>query len=388
MKANLVLQKLSITWNCKQIVTMNKKGKLCFKNIRQRSYVWEVKRMADLIHSMIMGYPIPPFYARRADGIYDFLDGKQRMRAIIEFMNDLYKLVGIEPVIYENEDGEFVELDINGMLFSELPEELRDIISTYSLTVYYYDDITDEQIAKMFKKLNSGKPLSTKEMNVANCQDLVKVIEIGEHELFKSVISSRGLENRKQIPLVMKIWCMLYQEDVSFESKYFNQVMSDTIITPDQNAELTAVLDKLLDVYITIGENKEKAESKLLKRKLSSETHLISFVPYVKKAIDNGISTDMLVDFFAYFYGNTDNASISDVYNITAKSGSAKAVNIKRRDEELLAAWNEFFKVEEDLDQPETEEFEEDEDIVEEPEENTTSFTDSIIEDMETREDD
>lgn len=36
-------------------------------------------------------------------------------------------------------------------------------------------------------------------------------------------------------------------------------------------------------------------------------------------------------------------ASISEVYNETCKGGSAKAINIARRNDELTAAWNEFF---------------------------------------------
>ena len=63
-----MLNKMSITWNCKQVVNMKKKGKCSFDNIIQRSYVWEKARKSDLIHSMIEGYPVPPFYTRRVAG--------------------------------------------------------------------------------------------------------------------------------------------------------------------------------------------------------------------------------------------------------------------------------------------------------------------------------
>ncbi len=392
-----MLNKMSITWNCKQVVNMMKKGKCSFDNIIQRSYVWEKARKSDLIHSMIEGYPVPPFYTRRIAGVYDFLDGKQRMDAISGFINDEYELTNLPMVSYEPMDAnESIELDISSMKFSELPEELQDVILGYSLTIYYYEDITTEQIATMFRKLNNGKPLSTKERNIASCTDIEKVTEIGEHNLFKTIITAKGLTNRKQIPLVMKIWCMLNQEEVSFESKNFNKVMEETIISKEQNEEIRKVLDALEEVYILIGEKKEKAEARMLRRKFASETHLISFVPFVKKALEEEMAIEVLTDFFCHFYGNANDASISDEYNATAKGGSAKAVNISRRNDELQAAWDEFFKEddesacmaneEEDVAEVVKSEDDADGEFENDANEEFGSFTDGIIADMENHE--
>lgn len=81
-------------------------------------------------------------------------------------------------------------------------------------------------------------------------------------------------------------------------------------------------------------------------------------MPFVKKAIDNEIDTAMLTKFFVYFYGAEDGATISEVYNDTVKGGSAKTVNINRRNEELGKAWDDFF-TEDDQDSDKEEEVEE-----------------------------
>lgn len=337
--------KMSISWNCKQVSNMIKKGKCSFKNIIQRSYVWELARKSDLIHSLIENYPVPPFYARRVDGVYDFLDGKQRMNAIAGYINDDYALTVLPPVSYEPaDDDKPIEVDISGKKFSELPEELQDLILSYTLTIYYYDEITDAQVATLFRKLNNGKPLSTKDRNIASCVDIENVASIGEHSLFNSTMTAKGLENRKQIPLIMKIWCMLNQSEVSFESKVFNKVMQETVITDEQREELNSVLDELENIYGEIAEvEDDKKKVRTLRKKLSSETHMVSFVPFVKRAIKNNIDTTLLAKFFAYFYGAESGATISDVYNDTVKGGSAKTVNINRRNEELEKAWDDFF---------------------------------------------
>lgn len=337
--------KMSISWNCKQIVNMIKKGKFSFNNIIQRSYVWELARKSDLIHSLIENYPVPPFYARRVEGVYDFLDGKQRMNAIAGYINDEYALTVLPLVSYEPaDDDKSIEVDISGKKFSELPEELQDLVLSYTLTIYYYDEITDAQVATLFRKLNNGKPLSIKDRNIASCVDIENVTNIGEHSLFNSIMTAKGLENRKQIPLIMKIWCMLNQSEVSFESKSFNKIMQETVITDEQREELNSVLDELENIYGEIAEvEDDKKKVRTLRKKLSSETHMVSFVPFVKRAIKNDIGTTLLAKFFAYFYGAESGATISDVYNDTVKGGSAKTVNINRRNEELEKAWDDFF---------------------------------------------
>ncbi len=334
---------------------MMKKKKCSFDNIIQRSYVWEKARKSDLIHSLIEDYPVPPFYARRVEGVYDFLDGKQRMNAIAGYINEDYELTALPPVSYEPDDGdELVEIDITGKKFGELPEELQDLILSYPLTIYYYDEITDAQVATLFRKLNNGKPLSTKDRNIANCIDIFNISKIGGHPFFNEILTEKGLRNRKQLPIIMKMWCMLYQEKISFESSKFNKIVQEMAITEEQRQVLNSVLNRMGDMYDEIPNIEyEKEKVRLLRKKLSFETHLVSFTPFVKKAIDENINTTMLTEFFAYFYGTKDSTTISDIYNNTVNSGSAKAVNISRRNHELEKAWDDFFK--EDLEGAATE---------------------------------
>ena len=72
------LRKANITWRAEQITSMIKGKKISFDNLIQRSFVWDKVRKGELIESMIIGYPIPPVYAKRGDDtIYDILDGNK-----------------------------------------------------------------------------------------------------------------------------------------------------------------------------------------------------------------------------------------------------------------------------------------------------------------------
>ena len=76
------LEKATIVWTGKQFRTMNRKGLIKVDNEIQRGLVWSKDIKTKFIESIILGYPIPPIYARRIVGEkkeYDLLDGKQRL---------------------------------------------------------------------------------------------------------------------------------------------------------------------------------------------------------------------------------------------------------------------------------------------------------------------
>ena len=156
----LKIEGSSITWTCKQIVKMIDKETISFKNIVQRSFCWERHRMSELIWSIIMGYPIPPIYAERGESvndkvkIYDVMDGQQRNTTIYKYLKDEFALTQLKPIPYLDENGNECAVDISGKKFSELEEELQDVIKDATITVKYYDDLDQSQKAEMFRRLS------------------------------------------------------------------------------------------------------------------------------------------------------------------------------------------------------------------------------------------
>ena len=65
----------------------------------QRFYRWTSNQKARLIESILLGIPLPPvFVSQRQDGVWDVIDGLQRLSAIFQFAG-----------ILRRENGEFVE---------------------------------------------------------------------------------------------------------------------------------------------------------------------------------------------------------------------------------------------------------------------------------------
>ena len=340
----MALNKANITWSCKQITKMAGNDTFRFDNIIQRSYVWEQSRKSNLIHSIIEGYPIPPFYARKVDGrVYDFLDGKQRINAIRGFMDNEYYLTDVPEITYIDSEGVEHELSLEGLYYDKLPEEVQDTIKDYHVTIYYYEDITPEQVRMLFAKLNNGKPLSTKDRNIANCVDIATVSDIGKHELFTHMMTEKSLEARKQLPVVMKVWMMLNHDidDVSFMSKDFNEVMKETTMSDDERKEVVNILDKMLAIYDELENNSNAKAAKAVRKKMLSETHMVSLVPFIKEAIDHDVSDKLMSDFMMYLFNGE--VIVSSKYTEACKGGSAKNTNIKARNNEIEIAWERFF---------------------------------------------
>ena len=236
------LEKASIVWSAKQLSGMIKNDKINFEHIIQRSYVWERSRKTGLIESMILGFPIPPVFAKRMDdgtgkrggNIYYIMDGKQRLSTVKEFLNDEFALTNIPSVTYfdEEKDEECV-VDISGMKFSELPEALKDHLSTATFNVTYFDNLTKEEERELFKRLNAGKPLSTKARMLASARNIEELLDIGSHKLFDEMLTEKARASKNQVTLVMKAWTMLNHEveDISFASKDFNPMIEEVEIT-------------------------------------------------------------------------------------------------------------------------------------------------------------
>lgn len=359
----MALNKANITWSCKQIAKMAGNGTFSFDNIIQRSYVWEQSRKSNLIHSLIEGYPVPPFYAKKVNGVtYDFLDGKQRINAIRGFIDNEYYLVSVPDVTYTDAEGNEHTEWLEGKYFKDLPEELQDAIKDYHLTIYYYESITPEQVRILFSKLNNGKPLSTKERNIANCVDIITVSDIGKHELFTNIMTEKALDARKHLPIVMKIWMMLNLDidEVSFMSRDFNEIMQETVMTDDQKKEIVSVLDKIFMIWNLLEDYSDAKVAKITRTKMASETHMISLVPFIKMAIDENISNKLMAEFMVELFGN--GICVSEEYSNACKGGSAKSSNIKIRNDEIEKVWDKFFFFDEDRDMTDEAENEEDDD--------------------------
>ncbi|UUZ46641.1 DUF262 domain-containing protein [Massilia sp. B-10] len=120
----------------------------------QRKFVWSLKDQVSLIETILMGFPIPEIYlwqndtdAESGDTIFSVVDGQQRIRSILNFIDNKFVL--------DKRSLDHKKAAYAGKKFDELDPELKKIIWKYPFSVRFIsDEITHEEIVKIFLRLN------------------------------------------------------------------------------------------------------------------------------------------------------------------------------------------------------------------------------------------
>jgi hypothetical protein len=330
-----MLKKANISWSAKQFVKMMQNGKVTFDNVVQRGYVWDDKRCSLLIHSILTGYPIPALFARKGDdGKYDMLDGKQRSYCIERFLDDQFALTDIPEVV--DEDGN--SHDYNGKKYSELDDDAKDIVSSYMLTVYYFEDMTDDQVAEMFFRLNNGKPLSAICMTRCKAKSLDKIIELGKHELFTKACTAKSLEKYTNEDIIIKSYAMLNvsDSDICLDTKVIRPLMETVELQKADIKKLNQVFNRIYAAYGLITDPK-------IARRMMTRTHLISIVPAVWESIEKKYTDQQFADWFSAYFSGTRNVTVDRKYNDYVGSGVNHHDAVLKRKEAVMKSFSDFF---------------------------------------------
>lgn len=325
------MNRLNVQWTAKTLVNQMKRGNVNFDNAVQRGLVWDVEKKSLLIHSMVYGYAIPAMYFTRDENkVYDSLDGKQRSNAICEFMNDEFALVTDTPPVYDD-DGNME--DISGMTFSQLPEWVQDRINEYSLTIYYYEDMTEQEIREFFRRLNNGKPLTAVELTRVNTPCLVVFQQLAEHDAIQNVVTAAGKRRFTDENIAMQLYHMATVENPDFSTKSFREWEKSV----ETDNEVIGKIQSGLDAYCSFFAELDPAADKKILRTIKTRTHFVSCAYYCYLAVQEEATQDEINQTLRTFFSG--NPSTSEDYNKTVGSGSAKpgAVQTRQRIMQELA---------------------------------------------------
>lgn len=126
-------------------------GKLTIQPEYQRNYIYaDGKRDVAVIKSILKGYPLGLLYFNQTgDGIYEVLDGQQRITSIGRFVTNKFAIMD------NNKTPQY---------FNALPPEQQDLINKTNLLVYVCDG-EEIEIKNWFKTINiAGVPLNEQEL--------------------------------------------------------------------------------------------------------------------------------------------------------------------------------------------------------------------------------
>lgn len=288
----------SAKWGIKQIISMIKKETILFDYPIQRSgEQWTHKQKSELIHSILFGLPVPAvyflrFYEKREGSVKPVpvrwvLDGKQRLTTINSYINDEFTILETSLPIYI--DGEVVE--IAGLKYSELPEEVQDLLIGEGIPNYTIDKeyTTDEEIELLFNRMNSSKPLTIhqKVKSLMGIKFSTLLNDLGDHKTILELSNfppGQIRDNKHQAAILQTMMILEKFKYRGFSaaetSRYAETVKNDL----EGKIETLAKVEKALDYLAKVFTKKEKF---LLKAVSFPMTVALAY-----NAIDRGIEPD------------------------------------------------------------------------------------------------
>lgn len=123
-------------------------GQLVLDPPFQRRTVWSIGYRRSFIDTVLRNYPSPAIFLQweidpGRPTVYNVVDGKQRLNAIIDFTRDDFHLADL-----------WIEDGKQNLTWSDLKESTQKSLVNYVLTVENINDASDEERREAFERLN------------------------------------------------------------------------------------------------------------------------------------------------------------------------------------------------------------------------------------------
>lgn len=315
----------------------------CTLPFQRHSGMWNAITKSNLVWSILADSYIPPIVllkdkrgvdAKGKDIFgYQILEGQQRLiTTLFPFLNDEWALHGAtEPV---EVDG--FTYDIAGKKFSELEEELQDIVKNYRFTVQAIENYTMGEAEKLYYNINSGVALSTTQRGKARLgTELVEFLNsLLSGSFFTQAINITESQALKEDDLLMLMQGMALL-DQRHEQREFKNISAATMLTYAESIRDTYNDDKR-EMLLEVVDYLDKAFTAKNKFLRKNNTPIVFVM--AKIALEQEVEAES----FRAFINDFAN-SLYPAYEDASGSGNIKIVNVNMRLRVMFLAMCQYF---------------------------------------------
>lgn len=325
--------------------------------IQRPANQWNPEKKSNLIHSILMGDPIPPLYITWNERTLTVdryvLDGLQRITTIMLYKNNKFSLKrdipDVEIIVTEKDrkgndlydkNGDLKyhreRVSIAGKKFNQLPALFQNMMDEYVFTCNMLSQYTNADLSRIMYNLNNGQTMTATQKAVTKLGMELgqKIKNITENELFQDRIHFTKAEERKSeahkcVLCSMMEWTGQKNDELTYKKLSNGQDLNKFItnfLNTWSEQELHGI-DKMFTIL-----NNVLPEDNTLCEKYLRANHLPVLVMNVDTYIsllEDGLITEkqykqFLLDWFnegvhAKSYTQYEGKNISDKANVEAR---------------------------------------------------------------------
>ncbi|MFB2918963.1 DUF262 domain-containing protein [Aerosakkonema funiforme] len=229
------------------------KGMLITDPDFQRNVIWNIEKQSQFIESVILNFPLPPFYLNETkEAKRIIVDGLQRTTALHQFLNDKFQLKGLQALT-----------NLDGYNFSELkklPGGYQTRIEDKQLYIYLIKpSVPVKVVYDIFNRINTaGTKLERQE--VRNCifsgKSTKLLKELSESAYFRKAIdngvSPKRMKDREIILRYLAFKIFDYKTEYEGNlSDFLDKAMRKiNLMNKDEIKELKENFERVMNITI------------------------------------------------------------------------------------------------------------------------------------------
>lgn len=323
------IQNNEVRMTVRDLVREYGKGLLKFDLTIQRNKVWKDEQKGKFIHTILYGFPFPPVYAIRNFGLDTscrwFLDGKQRLTTVIEFVQGEFALHKETPDVFGYE--------LANKTFNQLDEQFQEKIKDSIFNIQQMENLTKDEIDEMFLRLNNGSALSQTELTrvYAGGKVMDEVKKIGDHDFFAHKVNLTDTARLRYTDQSLILQVMMHLTD--WREDFGSLMIRKFAVILNKAGGINEDLKKEMnDLTAYVHEATNGWDEKLCDKALK-KIHIPSLFVTARKAIVDGTSASEFGLWTKSFL--SDDYKNQKVYKEAVRNSTHSVDNNKKRVREM-----------------------------------------------------
>ena len=285
---------------------------------QRQGEVWNLEKKQLLIDTIINKFDIPKIYLHKfsrpleKDGViyhYAVIDGKQRLKAIWDFMDGEYALADDAKYLHDQ------NIKIAGQTYNELAKSpiVKSVFDATTPQIVLIETEDTELIEDLFSRLNEAVPLNAAEKRNAMGGPLPKVIRSVVKDPFFTECLPFSNTRYRHFDLAAKML-----------------LMSHTYLNSQNNDPIADLKKRYLDQFVKSANQKLSSADVRAMKKATLDTLAVMRAVFSKN--DSLLkNVGMISVFFALFLSSREKADVTNSLDRAAFVGFKNALEENRR---------------------------------------------------------